>query len=172
MQFDTDTKATSHGSHLVTFDPRPEPEIEDDAQAEAQNLLGELPEFVFTFSWVVVSQGVEPRAQSQSSFVRRTALRSAASCLASVVLPAPGNPQASMSASVATPCPSPAAARHRRGGRPTVLVRGRPFHATVHKAHDWVLAAQAAAQVGLGLELHTQAGADVVGVKDQLESAP
>ena len=47
MQFDADTKATSHGSHLVTFDPRPEPKIEDDAQAKAQNLLGELPEFMF-----------------------------------------------------------------------------------------------------------------------------
>ena len=97
MQFDADTKATSHGSHLVTFDPRPEPEIEDDAQAEAQDLLGELPEFVFTFSRVGVSHGVEPRAQSHSSFVRRTALRSAASCLASVVLPAPGNPQVRIS---------------------------------------------------------------------------
>jgi hypothetical protein len=30
---------------------------------------------------------------SHSSFVRRTAPRCAASCLASVVLPAPGNPQ-------------------------------------------------------------------------------
>ena len=38
VQFDADTKATSHGSHLVTFDPRPEPKIEDDAQAEAQDL--------------------------------------------------------------------------------------------------------------------------------------
>ena len=46
VQFDTDTKAASDGSHLVTFDPRPEPEIEDDAQAEAQDLLGETPEFV------------------------------------------------------------------------------------------------------------------------------
>jgi len=45
VQFDTDTKAASHGSHLVTFDPRPEPEIEDDAQAEAQDLLSETPEF-------------------------------------------------------------------------------------------------------------------------------
>jgi hypothetical protein len=46
VQFDTDTKAASHGSHLVAFDPRPEPEIDDDAQAEAQDLLGETPELV------------------------------------------------------------------------------------------------------------------------------
>ena len=47
MQLDADTEATSHGSHLITFDPRPEPKIEDDAEAKAQNLLGELPEFMF-----------------------------------------------------------------------------------------------------------------------------
>ena len=43
------------------------------------------------------SQAVVPRAQSHSSVVRRTARRSSASCLASVVLPAPGNPQVSIS---------------------------------------------------------------------------
>ena len=47
MQFDADTKATSHGSHLVTFDLRLEPKIEDDAEAEAQDLLGQAPEFLF-----------------------------------------------------------------------------------------------------------------------------
>ena len=31
VQFDTDTKATSYGSHLVAFDPRREPEVEDNA---------------------------------------------------------------------------------------------------------------------------------------------
>jgi hypothetical protein len=46
VQFDTDTEAAGHRSHLVTFDPRPEPEIDDDTQAEAQDLLGETPEFV------------------------------------------------------------------------------------------------------------------------------
>ena len=46
MQFDADTKATGHGSHLVTFGPRPEPEIEDDAQAKAQDVLGEAPDLV------------------------------------------------------------------------------------------------------------------------------
>ena len=46
VQFDTDTKATSHGSHLVTFDPHRDPKIEDDAQAQAQDLLGELPELM------------------------------------------------------------------------------------------------------------------------------
>ena len=47
VQFDADTQATSHCSHLVTFDSRPEPEIKDDAQAEAQDLLGQVPEFLF-----------------------------------------------------------------------------------------------------------------------------
>jgi hypothetical protein len=60
MQFDADTKATSHGSHLVTFAPRPEPEIEDDAEAEAQDLLGQTPEFLFDLSLVGLSHGVEP----------------------------------------------------------------------------------------------------------------
>jgi hypothetical protein len=46
VQFDTDTKPTSGGSHLVTFDSRPEPKVEDDAQPEAQDDLGETPEFV------------------------------------------------------------------------------------------------------------------------------
>jgi hypothetical protein len=56
----------------------------------------------FTFAWVVVAQGVGPRAHSQSSFVSRTAPRSAASCFASVVLPAPGNPQVSISRAALT----------------------------------------------------------------------
>ena len=47
MQFNGDTKATSRGSHLVTFDPRPESKIEDDAQTAAQDFLGKAPEFVF-----------------------------------------------------------------------------------------------------------------------------
>src|SRR5215217_6413896 len=47
VQLDVDTKTTSCGSHLVTFDPPPQPEIEDAAQAEAQDLLGEAPEFMF-----------------------------------------------------------------------------------------------------------------------------
>src|SRR5262249_48726924 len=46
VQFDSDTETTSHGSHLVTFDPRPEPEIEDHAQPESQDFLGEAPELV------------------------------------------------------------------------------------------------------------------------------
>jgi hypothetical protein len=41
VQLDTDTKSTSDGSHLVTFDPCREPEIEDDAEAQAHYLLGE-----------------------------------------------------------------------------------------------------------------------------------
>jgi hypothetical protein len=47
MQLDTDTEATRHASHMVTFGPRPEPKIEDDAQTKAQDFLGEAPEFVF-----------------------------------------------------------------------------------------------------------------------------
>jgi hypothetical protein len=47
VQFNGDTKATSRGSHLVTFGPRPEPKIEDDAQTEAQDFLGQAPEFAF-----------------------------------------------------------------------------------------------------------------------------
>ncbi len=39
MQFDADTKATSHCTHLVTLDTCPETEVEDDAEAEAQELL-------------------------------------------------------------------------------------------------------------------------------------
>ncbi len=46
VQFDTDAKTTSRGSHLVTFDPCPQPKVEDDTQAEAQDLLGETPKFV------------------------------------------------------------------------------------------------------------------------------
>ncbi len=47
VQFDGDTKGTSRGSHFVTFDPRPEPKIEDDTQTEAQDFLGKAPEFAF-----------------------------------------------------------------------------------------------------------------------------
>jgi len=97
VQFNGDTKGTSRGSHFVTFDPRPEPKIEDDTQTEAQDFLGKAPESPSTFSRADVSQGLEPRAESHSSFVRRTALRSAARCVASAVLPAPGNPQVRIS---------------------------------------------------------------------------
>src|SRR5262249_11492165 len=41
-----DAKGSSRGSHLVTFDPCPEPEVENDAEAEAQDFLAEAPEFV------------------------------------------------------------------------------------------------------------------------------
>ena len=47
VQLYADTKATSHGSNLVPFDPRPQPKIEDHAQTQAQDLLSELPELVF-----------------------------------------------------------------------------------------------------------------------------
>jgi hypothetical protein len=47
VQLDGDTEATSRGSHLVAFDPRPESKIEDHTQIEAQDFLGEAPELVF-----------------------------------------------------------------------------------------------------------------------------
>src|SRR3989337_382986 len=47
VQLDADTKATSGESHLVTLGPRPEPEIEHDAEAKPQDLLGQAPEFMF-----------------------------------------------------------------------------------------------------------------------------
>ena len=73
MQFDGNTKTTSHGSHLVTFDPRPKSKIEDDAHAEAKNFWARRQSSSSTFSRIGSSQGVAPRAQSHSSFVRRTA---------------------------------------------------------------------------------------------------
>ena len=48
-----------------------------------------------TLRLVDASQGLAWRAQSHSSLVRRTVFRSAASCLASWVFPAPGNPHVS-----------------------------------------------------------------------------
>lgn len=61
MQLDPDTKATRRASHLVTFDPRPEPKIEDDAQTKAQDFLGEAPQFVFDLlpGWLVPGSGAE-----------------------------------------------------------------------------------------------------------------
>ena len=56
--------------------------------------------------WVDASHGVEPMAHSHSSFVRRTARRSSASCRASVVLPAPGKPQVRISRASLTTNPS------------------------------------------------------------------
>src|SRR4051812_47822492 len=50
-----------------------------------------------TLPMASVSHGLAPRAQSHSSFVRRRALRSAASRLARVVLPDPGNPHVRIS---------------------------------------------------------------------------
>jgi len=61
VQFDADSEAASCGSHVVSFDPRPEPKIEHDAQSEAQNLLGEVPEFAFD----LVLDRCVPRASAQ-----------------------------------------------------------------------------------------------------------
>lgn len=47
MQFHANTKVTSHSSHVVTFDPRPKPEVEDDAEAEPEDVLGQAPELSF-----------------------------------------------------------------------------------------------------------------------------
>jgi hypothetical protein len=100
VQLDADTEATGHASHLVTFDPRPEPKIEHDAQTKAQDFLGEPPEFVFDLlpGRLVPGSG----AEGPEPFILRTALRSAASWLASVVLPAPGNPQVRISRATLT----------------------------------------------------------------------
>ena len=49
MPFDTDADAASDGSHLVTFDRSCQLEVEDNAEAQAHNLLGELPELVTHF---------------------------------------------------------------------------------------------------------------------------
>ena len=46
MQLDADTKATRCRPELITFGSCPEPEIEHDAQAEAQDLPGELSQLV------------------------------------------------------------------------------------------------------------------------------
>lgn len=46
VQFYTDAQVASYGAHQVTLDPRREPEVEDNAQAEAHDLLGELPELM------------------------------------------------------------------------------------------------------------------------------
>src|SRR4051812_20089406 len=46
-QFDAHAQPTSNGAHLVTLDPRPEPEIKDDAQPQGENFLSKLPESVF-----------------------------------------------------------------------------------------------------------------------------
>ena len=93
MQFDADTKAASRGAHLVAFDPRPEPEIEDHAQAKAQDLLGELPEFMLHLLLGrcvprVGAEGPEPLIfrETHGAPVRGQLPRE-------VVFPAPGNPQ-------------------------------------------------------------------------------
>jgi hypothetical protein len=44
VQFDADAKATRCRPELITFCSCPQPEIEDDAQAEAQHLVGKVPE--------------------------------------------------------------------------------------------------------------------------------
>ena len=65
VQLDADAKATSHGAHLVAFDPRPKPKIENDAQTETQDFLREAPEFMLDpFSGRLIpragAEGCEP----------------------------------------------------------------------------------------------------------------
>ena len=44
VQLDPDTQATTSVAQFVAFDSRPQPEIEDDAEAEAQSFFGQGPE--------------------------------------------------------------------------------------------------------------------------------
>src|SRR5262249_59371660 len=44
VQLDADPEVACGGAHLVPFGPGPEPEIEDDAHAEAQDLPGQAPQ--------------------------------------------------------------------------------------------------------------------------------
>src|SRR4029077_925854 len=71
VQFDGDTKGTSRGSHFVTFDPRPEPKIEDDTQTEAQDFLGKAPEFAFDL--LPGRRIPRARAESREPFILREA---------------------------------------------------------------------------------------------------
>jgi hypothetical protein len=71
VQFNGDAKATSRGSHLVAFGPRPEPKIEHDAQTEAQDFLGKAPEFVFDLFPGRPIPGVG--AESREPFILREA---------------------------------------------------------------------------------------------------
>ena len=102
---------------------------------------------------VVSSQGVEPRAQSHSSFVRRIAPRVSASRLASSVFPAPGNPQvrinrASFTASVQQPSELGAdtwtrlwrTERFQRGGSVFFEVTGTALRAVTQGLSDLDLA--------------------------------
>src|SRR5258708_24219506 len=92
MQFDADTKATSRGSHLVTFVPRPEPKIEDDAHAEAQDVWGEVQELVFDLRTGRLVPGAG--AEGREPFILREAhgapVRSEPACECG--LPRPGQP--------------------------------------------------------------------------------
>jgi len=44
VEFDADTETTSGGSHLVTLDPSPEPEVKHDALTKTQEFLGQEPQ--------------------------------------------------------------------------------------------------------------------------------
>ena len=61
VQLHADTEATSLGSHLVTFHPSPEPEVEHDAQPEAEDLSGQEPEARFE----LLADGPVPRRRAQ-----------------------------------------------------------------------------------------------------------
>ena len=74
MQFDANAKVMSSRPELITFDSCPEPEIKDDAEAEAQNLLGKVPEFMFELHTGLHVPGVG--AEGNEPFILREAHRS------------------------------------------------------------------------------------------------
>ena len=92
-QFDAVTKAASRCSHLVTFNSRPEPEVDDDAQAEGQDPLGQAPEFLFdllagrSVPWAGAN-GPQPLVLRET---HGEPLCNELQCKGG--LPAPGNPQ-------------------------------------------------------------------------------
>ena len=61
VQLDANAKGTSRGSELVAFRSRPDPEVENDADAKAQEFLGQAPELGFDFhpSCLVPRRGAE-----------------------------------------------------------------------------------------------------------------
>ena len=71
MQFDTDTKATSCGSHLVAFDPHRDPKVEDDTEAQTQDLLSELPQLMVHL--LLGRRGPRGGAESPEPFIFREA---------------------------------------------------------------------------------------------------
>ena len=112
--------------------------------------------FCSTFSRVDSSHGLAPSAHSHSSFVRRTAFRSAASCCANVVLPAPGNPQVRINRAALTES-------LRRINCPRPISRTAPDSSTV--ATEFCAARELCEDVTMGWEALEQWGDDVARIE-------